>query len=623
MAKKEKKTAKELLVEEAIQSPTRTVINNLVRNKLAIFGFVVFVSIFALVFIGSSLTPFDPYFNQPVLRNIKPGYGYMNFPKALEREGVQQIESGISYSVAVSKTGNVHTWGKDFSGVLTIPKDVQDLIDAEGVEQVASGDRHIVGFTKQGTFFGWGKNDFGQAGIEVLAPKDGAGSTVICPPTGCPASMTKDNKLLVVESEGIQKVGAGDIYSVILTKKGNVVAWGATLANQLDRIPSSWQDNVVDFKTTSMNIMVLLKNGTLDVAGARGSVQAEYMPKELKDGSVKVVDFAISFKNAAAVDEDGNFYLWGPKQYPAGRMPEIKQKVVSVEAGRDHFVAQLEDGSYITWGSNFYGETMIPDGVKDLAYFSTGYFQNYAVEENGNIITWGNNGFLLGSDDLGRDMFSRLLHGGRITLTIGAVAVIIQVIIGVIVGMIAGFYGGRIDNLLMRFAEIIGSFPFYPLVITISAMLPIDTTPMQRMIMVMVILGIIGWTGIARLVRGQILQEREKDFVLAARALGIKERGIILRHILPNVLNIVIVQMTLGYAGSLLTEAGLSFLGFGVPQPYPSWGNMLTDAQEMEVLANYWWRWIFPGFMVFITALSINLLGDGLRDALDPKSNEK
>lgn len=625
MAKKETKTAKELLVEEAIQSPSKTVINNLVRNKLAMGGLIVFISIFLVVFIGSSMIPFDPYFHQPVLRNVRPGFGYMKYPSQMKTEGVEMIATGISYSVGLTKENNIYTWGQDFSNVLTIPEDVKKIISEEKVVQIVAGDRHNIGFTEEGTFFGWGNNGHGQAKIETLGKgiEGGNHSNVICPPQGCPPSITKGDKLAQVQLEGIAEVGAGDLYSAVLTKKGNVIAWGATLASELDRIPSSWKDNVVAMETTSMNIIVLLKNGGMGVAGIRGSTQDVYMPEEIRNGQVKVKDFAITLKNAAVVTEEGDLIVWGPTQFPAGRPPQFDQKVISVDAGREHFVVKLEDGSYKTWGSSFYGETNMPENLQGVEYFSTGYFQNYAVMENGDIQTWGNNGFIIGSDDAGRDMFSRLLHGGRISLTIGAVAVVIQVIIGVIVGMLAGFYGGRVDNLLMRFAEIIGAFPFYPLVITLSAMLPLNAKPITKMMLIMVILGVIGWTGIARLVRGQILQEREKDFVMAARALGIRESGIIIRHILPNILNIVIVQMTLGYAGSLLTEAGLSFLGFGVPTPYPSWGNMLTDAQQIEVLSTFWWRWIFPGLMVFISALSINLLGDGLRDALDPKANEK
>jgi peptide/nickel transport system permease protein len=149
----------------------------------------------------------------------------------------------------------------------------------------------------------------------------------------------------------------------------------------------------------------------------------------------------------------------------------------------------------------------------------------------------------------------------------------------------------------------------------------IDET--YRVYMIMVVLGLLSWPGLARLVRGQILKEREQDFVLAAKALGIKEKHIITRHILPNVINVVIVSTTLSYAGALLTESGLSFLGFGVRYPKPSWGNMLTGTQSMTVLRYYWWAWIIPAIFIILTALSVNLVGDGLREAMDPKANER
>jgi peptide/nickel transport system permease protein len=141
--------------------------------------------------------------------------------------------------------------------------------------------------------------------------------------------------------------------------------------------------------------------------------------------------------------------------------------------------------------------------------------------------------------------------------------------------------------------------------------------------MIMVILGVLSWTGLARLIRGQVLSERERDYVLAARALGIRNNNIMKRHILPSVFNIILVSASLGYAGSLLTEAGLSFLGFGVSPPSPSWGNILTAAQQTVVIETYWWRWVLPGVAIIVTALSVNLIGDALRDAMDPKSNER
>lgn len=215
------------------------------------------------------------------------------------------------------------------------------------------------------------------------------------------------------------------------------------------------------------------------------------------------------------------------------------------------------------------------------------------------------------------------MYGGKTSLLVGVVAVVITTIIGLTVGLIAGFVGGTVDNLLMRFAEIITAIPFLPLLITLSAVLGNSMSPEQRMYLVMVIIGVLSWVGLARLIRGQILIEREKDFILASRALGVRESKIVIKHILPSILSIVIVSMSLSYGGMMLTEAGLSFLGFGVVQPTPTWGNMLNGAQSAEVIQFYWWRWVFPALAVFLTVLCVNLVGDGLRDAVDPKSNQK
>jgi len=234
---------------------------------------------------------------------------------------------------------------------------------------------------------------------------------------------------------------------------------------------------------------------------------------------------------------------------------------------------------------------------------------------------------VMGSDALGRDVFLRIIHGTKFSLQVSLVAVVISTLIGVVIGSISGYVGGRTDNLLMRFAEIVRSIPFLPLAITLSFIIKqsnADMSEKQKIYLIMVILGLIGWTGLARMIRGQILTVKESDFVLAAKALGIKTRNIIVRHILPNVINIVIVSATLGFASYVLAEASLSFLGFGADAAtQPSLGNLLTSGQTSTVIRERWWLWIPPGFMLFITVLSINLVGDGLRDAIDPKSNDR
>lgn len=626
MTDKKDKDLKSKEVFEKFDTPMQATVKNFFRNKLAVTGLTVFISIFLFVFIGSSLSEFRPYFDQPVLRNISPGFGYLDYPSEINDKNIVKIESGITFSIALDDEGKVYTWGVNNNDVLTPPQAVKDRLETEKIKDIAAGDRHILVLTEDDEVFGWGYNTFGQAGIDKILEeaKDKTDPKKIsCPPIGgCPASMFGDNPALLLE-QGIKKIGGADLMSYLITENGYVKVWGATQNNRLDRFPEDLNGKVEDIDVAPTAAIILLDDGSIRVFGAAGNVHNRYLPDYFKDGSTKAVKIAITYKNGFAIDEEGKLHAWGTSSAPVMKVPEFNQKVVDIDGGREHMTALLEDGSIVSWGDNNYEQTIYPETFTDGKLISADFFQSYAVNEEGQVEAWGNNGFILGSDEFGRDLFTRLVHGGRVSLTVGALAILLQVIIGTIVGMVAGFYGGRIDNLLMRLGEIIGSFPFYPLVITLSAMLPPGFPPTQRMIMVMLILGVTGWPGIARLVRGQILAEREKDFVMAARALGIREKNIVLKHILPNVLNIVIVQVTLGYASSLLIEAGLSFLGFGVPFPFPSWGNMLSDAQTATVIEQYWWRWVFPGFMVFITALSINLVGDGLRDALDPKSNEK
>lgn len=220
---------------------------------------------------------------------------------------------------------------------------------------------------------------------------------------------------------------------------------------------------------------------------------------------------------------------------------------------------------------------------------------------------------ILGTDSLGRDMFTRLLYGGRISLTVGFVSTFFRIIIGVVLGGIAGYYGKAIDGIIMRVADVFSCLPFFPIAITFVAILG------PSIYNVMLVLAILGWPGIARIVRAEILSLREREFMEAATALGISDFRKIAFHLIPNTMASIIVSATTGIAGAILTESSLSFLGLGVSPPEPTWGNMLTDAQSQYVLKNRWWQWIPPGVIIFLAVISFNLLGDGLRDALDPR----
>ncbi len=220
---------------------------------------------------------------------------------------------------------------------------------------------------------------------------------------------------------------------------------------------------------------------------------------------------------------------------------------------------------------------------------------------------------LLGTDELGRDVFTRLLYGGRVSLGVALIATVLQLLIGVTLGSISGFYGKWIDNVIMRFVDTVMCFPFFVIAITIAALIG------PSIWNIILIIGLLQWTGVARIVRAEILSLKQSEFIEASRAMGFNNLEIIIKHLLPNILSPVIVNATLSVAQGILMEAGLSFLGLGVKQPEPSWGNILSAAQSMRVLQYEWWLWIPAGLLVFLSVLSINFVGDGLRDALDPK----
>jgi peptide/nickel transport system permease protein len=236
---------------------------------------------------------------------------------------------------------------------------------------------------------------------------------------------------------------------------------------------------------------------------------------------------------------------------------------------------------------------------------------SYSEYDLNSIVIAPSRAHLCGTDEQGRDLAARMIHGARVSIFIGFVAVFIYVSIGILIGSIAGYYGGWTDIVLSRIIEIVTCFPTFFLILTLLALIG------PSLFTVMVVIGLTSWTGIARIVRGEFLRLREMEFVMASRALGAKDHWIILRHVLPNSLAPVLVSATFGVASTILIESSLSFLGFGVQPPTPSWGDILNQSQDFIDFA--WWLTLIPGSAIFITITAYNLAGEGLQDAIDPQ----
>jgi len=227
---------------------------------------------------------------------------------------------------------------------------------------------------------------------------------------------------------------------------------------------------------------------------------------------------------------------------------------------------------------------------------------------------------LLGTDGNGMDVMTRLMYGGRVSLAVGFVVVFLEILIGVLFGGISGYFGGWVDTAIMRFVDLFNCIPFYPVVIIIGTVMDkMEVNPSLRIFLLMALLGLMGWTGIARVVRGQILSLREQDFMLAAEATGLRTGRKLFKHLLPNVMPLLIVQATMNLGGIIIAEATLSFLGLGVKYPLASWGSIINAATNIHVMTNAWFVWIPAGLLIVLTVLGFNFVGDGLRDAFDPK----
>jgi len=578
----------DIMQEEAIQSPLRTVIKNFVENKLAMTGLIVFILIFAIVLVGPYFYPITMNDREDTQTNIAPGMTLMDIPEELAGN-VRDISVGSTFSVGVDNDGKVYVWGQTkITNTIDMLANMPSQDELGNVIDVAAGYDHAMALNDKGEVICWGNERLGQ----------------------CDSTVGRFDEVVQIE--------AGYQMSFALTAEGEVLYWGNENLNDVSVTEEKGNGNIAKIAVCNLTLIGLTNDGEVVHMGVQKN-DFDRIPEEITN----VVDIAGTANTCVAKLADGTLMAWGQANNGQADIPEMDGEVVSMYGGRYHFTALTDKGTVYSWGSNNKGQTDIPEKLTGVSAIYGGSYQNYAVTENNKVETWGLKGYLMGSDELGRDVFARLLNGGRMTMTIGAISVVISTVLAIIIGGISGFFGGWIDIVLQRLTEIVSSLPFLPMAMILTSIIGNSMTETERIALIMVVLGLLSWPRLARLIRAQVLAEREKEFVTAATAMGVKRSAIIFKHIIPNVISVIIVSATLDFATCMLTESSLSYLGFSVKLPRPTWGNMLNGCANSVVIQNYWWRWVFPAVLLSICVICINMVGDGLRDAIDPKSNER
>ena len=603
----------ELSDTEKIESPSRLIWGAFFRKKTAVVALVTLVGLFLFVFIAPLFVSLDVNYTDPLQQNVAPVYSLRNVPRRLRNE-VASIDGFSDFTVGLSLDGEVFVWGNTIDRLSgrdmgEIPQRVKE----DGAVIVAGGKDHALALTKSGYLVGWGDKSCGQYGVEPVL------NALTMP-------MELSQKLAV---EDVARLACGYQASALVKTDGTAYLWGNINAV---RNLSALQNKLLETKTqkivfTNSTGVALLNDGRVEMGGEEVFLSA-ISSKNGRQSSFnaymvgrKAVEIAANNKCIAVILEDGELVVSGAFENGEDVLPILGngEYFLSLDGGTRHFVGVTNFGNVYAWGDNAYEQCEVNDAKGVNAY--AGALQTYVVGETGKIVkSMGLKGYLMGTDGRGRDVFARIVHGGKMTMTIGAVAVIVSSVIAIVIGCIAGYFGGWVDLLLMRVTEIFSSIPFLPFAMLLSQIIKnYNVSETMRIFIIMLILGALSWTGLARMIRGQVLAEREKEFVMAARAMGVRERKIAFRHVLPNVVSVIFVSMTLDFASCLLTESSLSYLGFGVQPPQPTWGNMLSGSNNSVVIQNYWWQWLFPALFLSLAVICINVIGDALRDAMDPK----
>ena len=576
MSTNEKKTDEHVSTSHALDdeqrvkvlSPGQLVAKRFFRNKLAIAGVVILVTMFLFSFVGGIVSP---YGESQVFRKTEStwkdyaGAAYndkwifqardgMEFPAAAQQKFILASNKGSSSFEAGGMTYSLKQAGEDF-WLISSDEPVATVLTLKG------------------------KSTFKAIGDAVLTEE-------LKEAYEKAAAAEEDT----FEADGIE-------YSVAKSGRETTISCSGELALATKKVFSeAKKDTAMDYEFQKAALLAM-------EAGESGFT--------VEDAAYEITQ--LEGKDAMEIEKDGERFatvsglLVSPQTSGSFLSLEFKEAVErAIAENASEFTAANEDG-------------------EEEAYQLQKKNTQYVVRSRKETVvndTYASPGktHLLGTDGNGMDMLTRLMYGGRISLLIGFVVIIIECVIGVVLGGISGYFGGWVDTILMRVVDVVICIPAMPLYIIIGSVMDYyQVDPRLRIYALCVILGLIGWPGIARMVRGQILSLREQEFMIATEATGVRVSRRIFRHLVPNVIPQLIVIATMGLGDVILMEATLSFLGIGVKFPYASWGNIVNAVNDIYVLTNYWFVWIPAGFLILITVLGFNFVGDGLRDAFDPK----
>lgn len=553
-----------------VLSPSMLVLKRFVRNKLAITGLIILVVMFAFAFIGGVISPYkqdDVFKKYEYARGEYAGAAINNELRYVTSDGSNfsraayaQLVKAINNGDTAFSAENVNYSMQDLGNGTVIISELTNVASVGG--KVAP-----FKFTAEGSFEI--TEEFQNAYNEAVAAKaetfeyDGATYSIVA----------KDKLTKNISAAIPSAVASKNIFDAYAAENADII-------------------NSFDFRVAAERAMV---DGveSFEVDGVQYTIPAgDTSPIIFKDG----VEFAgISNMIVNAISPDVFISV------------DFKQTFQNaVESGASEFTMTDDEGN-----ETKYTFTMLANQYTISTDTLTMLNDTYAYPSKEH---------LLGTDSNGMDVLTRLMYGGRISLMVGFVVVIIELIIGIVFGGISGYFGGWVDTLLMRFVDLFNCIPYWPImIITGSVMDTLEIGSYTRIFLLMFIMGLMNWTGIARVVRGQILTLREQDFMVATEATGIRVSRRIFRHLVPNVMPLLIVQATMALGGIIITEATLSFLGLGVKYPLASWGSIINAATDIYVMKAYPFIWIPAGLLILLTVLGFNFMGDGLRDAFDPK----